>query len=252
MKEDLADLKRYTIVLIQNPVALFVLSTSFSIGIIFVSKSYVEPISNVWNQILETAATAILTFGTFGVWFNFTGKKKLINEVVHGAIGQTRSIDLGIIDVKQTINEIDYREDIRTSSMLIACSRRSSLFLMKHSEEIKYRLNNKKPVKFITMNDAGCLPRGQGAEHPPELFFSNLARHNARIPQYAKVYKTTSTLCYNFVHTDKGIWIKLYFNAEQSDLPPAFFVKHDSSLYKSFEKDISLLFSNAQEVKYVV
>lgn len=229
---------------IRNPITIFILSVALSLAIFYGSNVFITDQTTPFAKALGGLATAILTAGTFGVLFEFVGKKRLMREVVVDALGQAKALDLGLSDIRLKVSEIDYSDEIKTSKLLIVGSRYSASLLDRYKDDIRERLlRGRKSIKVLHMKDASIFPSTRGVTMTPEQFFRGLERYDAGICKSVKIIQTDEKLCYNFVQTDSGIWIKLYFSAPQPDLPPAFFVKSGSALFSSLSRDISLLLS---------
>lgn len=240
MQDDLNHFRR-------NPLSILALTIIVSIFAFWGSAKLGEqnPIS---SRIMESVGVALLISGGFGVLFEFYQKKTLMQEIIKESVGLDRVYTLGIVDAKLYVEEIDNSIDIRNSSLLQIGTRKSSAFFNKYRQPITNRLEARKNISIIMMSDASHLPSIQGAEHSPVDFFKRLRGTNDQLTTHVSISTTAETLCYNFVRIDTGIWVKLYFNAKQTNLPPTFFVKKDSLLYKSFAQDIDLLFEGADGV----
>jgi hypothetical protein len=228
-----------------------ILAVAISLAIFYGSNAYISDQASPWAKALSGLATAILTAGTLGLLFEYVNKQRLIEEVVRDAVGQTRSIELGLSDIRLKVSEIDYRRAIRSSRILIVGSRYSSSFLDRHKDEVRDRLLKRGlSMKVLHMKDASIFPSTRGVTSTAEDFFKAQKKFDPKICANVKVVATDAKLCYNFVQIDDGIWVKMYFNAPQQELPPAFFVKDGSPLFASIKQDIDLLVSGGSELKW--
>ncbi|KGB55331.1 hypothetical protein FG91_01249 [Sphingopyxis sp. LC81] len=234
-----------------NPIAILILAVTVSMAMFYGSSLFIADQLSPAAKALSGIATAILTTGTFGALFEFVNKKRLIREVVLDAVGQTRSLELGLSDVKIKVTEIEYRKSIINSNKLIIGSRYSSSFLDRHKDEIRERLVKRgKSIEVLHMRDASIFPSTKGIVSTPEQFFRGMQKYDADACKNVSLLQTEEKLCYNFVQVDEGIWLKMYFNAPQPDMPPAFFLKEGSPLFLSIERDISLLFSKGKALQW--
>jgi hypothetical protein len=233
---------------IRNPFLIFVVTLLASAAIVYFAKSRAAELGTVWSEVLNTIGAAVLTSGTFGLWFDFFGKRRLISEVVRDAVGQTKSLSAGITDVELKVVDIDERNDFRSSSSLIIGVRRSAGLLDRYKDDIRTRLHAGKMLIVIRQRDASMFPSAPGYGATPDDFIRGLEVGEPGISRKVEIYETEELMSYNFVRSDRGIWIKLYFNARQAELPPAFFVSNETPLHGRFSSDITKLIQTGRKV----
>ena len=157
---------------IRNPIAILIFAVAISLAIFYGSNLLIADQASPGAKALGGIATAILTSGTLGVLFEYVSKRRIILEAVQHAVGQTRSIDFGLTDIRLKVSDIDYRNAIRSSNVLLIGSRYSSSFLDRHKDEIRERLLKKGlPLKVLHMKDASMFPSTRGLTSTPEEFF---------------------------------------------------------------------------------
>lgn len=227
---------------------MFLATVIASAAIVFVAKRYATDLGTVWSEVINTIGAAVLTSGTFGLWFDFFGKRRLMTEVVREAVGQTRSIDAGITNVHLKVVDIDERDDFTNSGVLVIGVRKSARLLDKYKDEIRSRLHAGKSLVIIRQADASMFPSAAGYGATPDDFVRALEAGEPGICQSVSIVETDELMSYNFVQSDRGIWVKLYFNARQPDLPPAFFMVNKSPLYERFLIDVKKLLGAGRKV----
>lgn len=233
---------------IRNPFLIFVVTLLVSVAIVYCAKRWAAEFGTVWSEVMNTVGAAVLTSGTFGLWFDFFGKRRLISEVVRDAVGQTKSLSAGITDVEIKVEDIDERNDFRTSASLIIGMRRSARLLDRYKGDIRTRLHAGKTLVIVRQRDASMFPSAPGYGASPEDFIRGLEAGEPGIAKKVEIYETDELMSYNFVQSGRGIWIKLYFNARQADLPPAFFVSDETPLHGRFSSDIAKLIQTGRKV----
>jgi len=232
---------------ITQPVVVLLISVLISIAMIYGAKNWAAEIG-IWSDIATAVSVAVLTSGTFGLFFNFIEKNRLISATVHATVGQTRALDLGVTNFLEHVNDADSKEDILTSTSLIIGVRYSSSFLDSNKYPIIRRMRSGKRISVIRMSDETQVPKQTGYNSTVEDFFRRICQIETGCADSYSIFETSQYLCYNFVKCDRGIWVKMYFNSPQGDMPPAFFVATDSRLFENFSRDIDLLFSHSKQV----
>lgn len=232
----------------QNPFVVFACTGVVSMLLVYVSVSQQTNIGTVWSEVIKTIGAAVLTSGTFGLWFDYFGKRRLMSEVVRDAIGQTKCLSAGITDFQIKVVDIDERQDFRSSSTIIVGTRRSSGVLDRYKDDIRTRLRSGKSLVIVMQEDASMFPSAQNFSATPHEFVKGLEASEVGITKNVEIFQTKEILSYNFVESDTGIWIKLYFNATQPELPPAMFVSHGTPLHTRFSADIGKLIQSGQRV----
>lgn len=243
-----ANVKRLAFDAARNPFFIFACTCVVSAFLIYIAKSQATTLGTVGSEVMNTIGAAVLTSGTFGLWFDYVGKRNLILEVVRGAIGQTKCLSAGITDFVIKVVDIDERQDFQTSTSIIVGTRRSSGVLDRYKEEIRTRLRSGKKLTIVMQEDASMFPSAADFTTTPEDFVKTLEASEAGITQNIEIYKTNELMSYNFVQSDKGIWVKMYFNAKQPELPPAMFVSAETQLHKRFSNDISKLIKDGRKI----
>ncbi len=216
---------------------------------LYVQVQYLPSTWTVISGVINAIAVALMTAGCFGVIFEYFSKLSLINEAVERTVGPTKAVNLGVGDMVKQASEINYDDDILTSSDLIVASRFSANFLNRHKDRIFERLNSGKSVKFIRMtaSSASRLPGySENRIEQAQEFFRKLSVTDARKQKQCFLFETEYVLSYNFVVCDRGIWVKQYWNAARSDTPPAYFVKRGTPLYLLFLTDVENLLAEAK------
>lgn len=232
---------------LRNPLFLSACSLIFGIFCIYVSQA--GYFSDIVSGIATSVGQALIVAAVFGTIFEYFGKLSLINNSVRLAMGQSRCSSLGVGDFVINVKGIQYVEQIRCSRELSISSRYSSLFLANHRDEIFKRLKEEgKPLTFLKMSDTARVPKGQGPNLTPEDFFRSISRYDASILALIEILETDRFLSYNYIRVDTGIWVKLYFNSDNPDAPPAFFALKGTDLYNKYNQDIDRLMSSAKKV----
>jgi hypothetical protein len=243
-----ANVKGLAVDAARNPFFIFACTCVASALLIYIAKSQATVLGTVWSEVINTIGAAVLTSGTFGLWFDYFGKRKLMSEVVRDAIGQTKCLAAGITDFVIKVVDIDEREDFKTSPSMIVGTRRSSGVLDRYKDDIRTRLRVGKKLVIVMQHDASMFPSASNFSSTPQDFVSSLEVSEPGITQNVEIYATNELMSYNFVKSDKGIWIKMYFNAKQPELPPAMFVSADTPLHDRFNMDISKLVRDSRKI----
>lgn len=233
----------------KNPIVVLLIAIIFSITILIFSNKYESDIGNIWHEVLNTIASAILVSGTLGLWFDYFGKADLISEVVESAVGQTKCLSAGITDLKIKVTEVDEKIEFVSSSYLAIGTRRSSGVLDRYKDEIRRRLRSGKSLIIVMQKDASMFPTAQNFSATPIDFIQGLESTEPGISANVKLYQTDEILSYNFVSSDRGMWLKLYFNSRQPELPPAMFVSVGTPLHDRFQRDVDLILVNGREMQ---
>lgn len=233
---------------VRNPFFIFVCTVVASVFIVYVAKSQEAKFGTVWSEVINTVGAAVLTSGTFGLWFDYFGKRKLISEVVRDSIGQTKCLSAGITDFQIKVVDIDERQDFKSSSSIIVGTRRSSGVLDRYKDDIRTRLRAGKSLVIIMQEDASMFPSASNFSATPHDFVASLEASESGITKNVEIHLTKELMSYNFVQSDKGIWVKMYFNAKQPELPPAMFVNADTPLHDRFSMDIKRLIADGRKV----
>lgn len=202
-------------------------------------------LNEIWAEVLTSTSVAIVTVGAIGLLFEWLGKEGIIHEAVTHAVGQSRALELGVNDVVLSASDIDYRRSIETSAVLIISARMSSHFLENNKDRIISRLRAGKEIIFIRMMQGealDALPGQKGAG--PEIFFRKLNLSD-EMRSLITMMQTERTLNYNFVCCDDGAWVKLYWNSQRAETPPAIFCRSNSRLFGAFMSDINDLIAHA-------
>ncbi|WP_157081025.1 hypothetical protein [Novosphingobium naphthalenivorans] len=232
----------------RNPFFVFACTVLLSTILVYFAKSQETQLGEVWSAVINTIGAAVLTSGTFGLWFDYFGKRKLISEVVRDAIGQTKCLSVGITDFQMKVVDVDERQDFKSSNTIIVGTRRSSGVLDRYKDDIRTRLRSGKTLVIIMQEDASMFPTAQNYSSTPRDFVDGLEASEAGITANIQIFETKEIMSYNFVQSDRGIWVKLYFNAKQPDLPPALFANGGSPLHSAFNSDIDKLISSGKRV----
>lgn len=240
--------KRLGLDALKNPFFIFALTVLASIFIVYIAKSQETRIGTVWSEVINTVGAAVLTSGTFGLWFDYFGKRKLLSEVVQDALGQSRCLSAGITDFQLKVVDIDEKDAFRSSAQMVVGVRRSAKLLDRYKDDIRYRLHGGKGLTIIRQKDASMFPTATGYSALPDDFVRSLEAAEPGITAKIEIYETDELMSYNFVQSDQGIWVKMYFNATQPELPPAIFVSNGSPVQQRFATDIEKLVSNGVRI----
>jgi hypothetical protein len=92
------------------------------------------------------------------------------------------------------------------------------------------------------------FPSAIGYSAIPDDFVKSLEAGEPGIAANVQVFETDELMSYNFVQSDRGTWVKMYFNSQQAELPPAIFVNRGSPLEGRFATDIEKLISKGSRI----
>lgn len=232
----------------KNPIFLFIFTIFLGATVLYSFDGVIVQ-GNIWSKLIESIVVATITAGTIGLLIEVIGRTELIEQAVHSVVGQVSATKLGIKDIKEKTSEINYKDDILYSQNLVIGYRRSVSFLNRHKGEISTRMiHNGKSVDVVYMKNDVIFPDAVKNSFTAEDIFGEIEnRSGKKLNGLYNVFHTQSNLSYNFVRCDRGIWIKLYFNAASTELPPAFFVSAGSTLYRQYAADIDKILDNAEK-----
>jgi len=229
----------------RNPLSLSLLAATLGIVLAFVAETtWIGHYPALVGSVAKNIAGALVTAGIFGALFEHFGRQSLIAKAVAKAVGQSKTTLSGVSDFEPSADRVAYADDIKTSTKLVVSSRFSTSFIARHKGELAKRLSSGKKMTLLRAPKSPNLLQMHGYR-PHEAIEDYVRRVYSKNVKCFTVKETVDILSYNFVVVDRGVWVKLYWNSEKHDFPPAFFVEAGSNLHREFMSDIERVVKNS-------
>jgi hypothetical protein len=225
-----------------TPTVIAFLCTVF--GGIFIAWGVLLEHFEPWGKIISGVGEALVVAGIFGVYFEWRGKKELIEQAVKKAVGQDRALRAGMADFAEEADKVNYGSALASSELLFVSSRYSAKFIDAHWTAIKKRLRAGKLITHV------ISPRDEAESAAENFWRGKLKGSDASLLKLVSLVRTDRYLPYNWVQSDEGIWIKLYFHKRDDGPPPALYMEKDSALYGKYKEDIQTCIDDSQRIDW--
>jgi hypothetical protein len=245
-------MRNYLKEFLRNPLAIAVLAILGAIGMISLSETYFLAVEHPFvGHVVEKAAEAVFVAGAFGLLFEYLSKTSLIDEAVKRAVGQQKALDLGLLNLERSAEKIDYGPDLQNSSIFIVSTRFADHFFQRNKGGVLSRLASRKPIELVVMKPGGIAELMPGYDPKRSTavdFLQKLCREDVSRKASLSIREHENPFCYSFVKSDAGIWVKFYWNSQNSNPPPAVFFANGSPMFDIFDSDIQKLIAQSKVV----
>lgn len=199
------------------------------------------------DNVMANFGALILIIGVLQWLFDNTVRQNFFKEIRSEIIDNRGVSESGICEYHHDSKDVNFRDLFITSTNLVVGVNYSSKLIDSSIELLEIRTKAKKKTTII------CVQSGTAAETFLESDFGNpgienrikkiiqVAGEHDPSGEFIRIVRVPTILRYSFIQFDHRIWAIPGTNGKGRRAVPGFFVRHGSSWFNHFDRDIEKL-----------